>query len=378
MGGVYIKSVGIVPVGEYWEKSLADLMVEAALKALSEAGEVRIDKIVVGNMMSGYLNHQEHLGALLASSLGMKGVEALKVEAACGSGGMAVHEGYVSVKSGEYENVLVVGVEKMKDADTSTLTKGLAMAESADFTQSVGASFISLNAMLMRMYMNRYNVSEEYLDYFPYIAHKNGVTSPHAQFKRAFTLEDIKRSPYIAEPIRLLSSAPSSDGAAAVILTSKPSDVEILASEVSTNELMLTQRENPLKFEATERAFKKAVQRANVDPKSIDFLEVHDAFPVVTALSLEAMGYSQEGQAGLDASKGKYDLNGEYPIATFGGLKARGHPVGGTGVYQIAEAYLHLTNRAGKNQVQGAKLGLTQNVGGIDTTSVVHILRRVE
>ncbi|MGC8593156.1 MAG: thiolase C-terminal domain-containing protein [Nitrososphaeria archaeon] len=377
MSKVFIKSAGLVPVGEHWNKSLTDLMVEASLNALKGQEGVKIDRIVVGNMMSGYLNNQEHLGALLASALGMRGVEALKVEAACGSGGMAVHEGYVSVKSGEYENVLVVGVEKMKDVDTQVLTKALAMAESAEFTQVVGASFISLNALLMRMYMNRYNVQEDYLDHFPVIAHKNAVTAPHAQFKRAFTLEEVKRSPYLAEPIRLLSSAPSSDGAAAVLLSSKPSDVEILASEVSTNELIISQRENPLKFEATEKAFKKAIDKSGVNPSDVDFLEVHDAFPVVAALSLEAMGYSEEGKAGFDAAKGKYNFDGDLPILTFGGLKARGHPVGGTGVYQVVEAYMQLSGTAGKNQIQGAKLGVTQNVGGVDTTSVVHILRRV-
>ncbi len=377
MSKVYIKSAGLVPVGEHWNKSLTDLMVEASLSALKGQENVKIDRIIVGNMMSGYLNNQEHLGALLASALGMKGVEALKVEAACGSGGMAVHEGYISVKSGDYENVLVVGVEKMKDVDTSVLTKALAMAESAEFTQIVGASFISLNALLMRMYMNRYNVQEEYLDHFPVIAHKNAVTASHAQFKKAFTLEEVKRSPYLAEPIRLLSSAPSSDGAAAVLLSSKASDVEILASEVSTNELIISQRGNPLKFEATEQAFKKAVEKSGVKPSDVDFMEIHDAFPVVAALSLEAMGYSEEGKAGFDAAKGKYNFEGDLPILTFGGLKARGHPVGGTGVYQVVEAYMQLSGIAGKNQVQGAKFGLTQNVGGIDTTSVVHILRRV-
>ncbi|MGC8569082.1 MAG: thiolase C-terminal domain-containing protein [Nitrososphaeria archaeon] len=376
MTEVYIHSVGYVPVGEHWNRSLADLMVDAALSAL-KGFSGRIDRIIVGNMLSGYVNHQEHLGALLASSLGMKGVEALKVEAACGSGGMAVHEGYVSVKSGEYENVLVVGVEKMKDVDTSVITKALAMAESADFTQVVGASFISLNALLMRMYMNRYGVEEEYLDYFPMIAHRNAVTAPHAQFRRAFSLEEIKRSPYIAEPIRLLSSAPSSDGAAAVVLSSRPSEVEIAASEVATNELMISQRENPLRFDATAAAFRRAIERSGVDPASVDFLEIHDAFPIVSALSLEAMGYSEEGKAGIDASKGKYSFDGDLPILTFGGLKARGHPTGGTGVYQVVEAYLQLTGQAGKNQVQGAKVGVTQNVGGIDTTSVVHVLRRV-
>ncbi len=377
MSKVFVRSAGLIPVGEYWEKSIGELMYEAASKAIESAGDVKIDRIIVGNMFSGYGTHQEHLGALLASVLGMAGTEALKVEAACASGGMAVHEGYLSVKSGEYKNVLVVGVEKMKDIDTGHLTKALAMAESAEFTQAVGATFISLNALLMGAYMQRYNVPEDQLDYFPVIAHKNGATSPHAQFRRAVSLDDVKRSPPVAPPIRLLSSAPSGDGAAAVILSSEKGDVEMLASETATNELMLFQRDNPLEFKATKAAFAKAIKRAEITKDKIDFIEIHDAFPVVSALSLEAMGFSEEGKAGRDAESGKYNLDGELPIATFGGLKARGHPVGATGVYQVVEAFYQLTEKGGKNQVQGAKVGATQNVGGVDTTSVVHILRRV-
>lgn len=378
MTRVFIRSVGLIPVGEHWEKSIGTMMYEAAAKALEGAGNLKVDRIIVGNMFSGYGAHQEHLGALLASALGLAGTEALKVEAACASGGMAVHEGYVSIKSGEYNNVLVVGVEKMKDLDTGHLTKALAMAESAEFTQAVGATFISLNALLMSYYMQRYNVQEDLLDYFPVIAHRNGAAAPHAQFKRPITLEDVKKSPPVAPPIRLLSSAPSSDGAAAVLLSSEKGDVEVLSSEVSTNDLILFQRENPLDFKATRVAFARAIEKAGVPRGSIDFAEIHDAFPVVSALSLEAMGFSEEGKAGKDAEAGRFNLDGELPIATFGGLKARGHPVGATGVYQVVEAYYQLTGMGGKNQVQGARVGITQNVGGVDTTSVVHVLRRVE
>lgn len=378
MSRVFIRSASALPVSEYWNKSLADLMTDAANRAIDAANVAKVDKIIVGNMMSGYANHQEHLGALLASSLGIKGVEAIKVEAACGSGGAAVHEGYLSVKSGEYENVLVVGVEKMKDMDTPKATKALAMAESSDFTQAVGASFISLNALLMRLYMNSYNVEEELMDYFPVIAHKNAVTSPHAQYRKAVTIEDVKRSQVIADPIRLLSSAPSGDGAAAVVLSAKDGPVEILSSEIATNDLIVAQREEPLRFLATEVAFKKAMQKSGISVQDIDFMEVHDAFPIVASLALEAMGISKKGKAPQDAANGRFNMGSELPILTFGGLKARGHPVGATGAYQIAEAFMQLAGTAGQNQVNGAKVGLTHNVGGVDTTAVIHVLRRVE
>ncbi|MGC8558736.1 MAG: thiolase C-terminal domain-containing protein [Nitrososphaeria archaeon] len=378
MSRVFIRSAYALPVSEYWTKSIADLMTDASNRVIDAVPGVKIDKVIVGNMMSGYANHQEHLGALLASSLGMKGVEAMKVEAACGSGGAAVHEGYLSIKSGEYENVLVVGVEKMKDMDTPKTTKALAMAESSDFTQAVGASFISLNALLMRLYMNSYNVDEELMDYFPVIAHKNAVTSPHAQYKKAITVEDVKRSQVIADPIRLLSSAPSGDGAAAVILSSKEGPVEVLASEIATNDLIVAQREEPLRFLATEIAFRKAMQKSGISASDIDFIELHDAFPIVASLGLEAMGISKRGKAPQDASNGRFNMGSELPILTFGGLKARGHPVGATGAYQVVEAFMQLAGTAGHNQVKGAKVGLTHNVGGVDTTSVIHIMRRVE
>ncbi len=375
MNRIFIRSAGLVPVGEHWEKGLADLMYEAASNALLAVPDVKPDKIIVGNMFSGYAEHQEQLGSLLASALGMAGVSAIKVEAACGSGGVAVHEGYLSIKSGEYENVLVVGVEKMKDMGTGKATKALSMAESAEYTQVAGASFISLNALLSKVYMAHYGRKDEEMASFPVIAHRNGVTAAHAQFRKEITVKDVLSSAIIADPIRLLSSPPAGDGAAAVLLSSKGGDVEVLASEVATNQFIFQERENLLDFMASRIASSRALAKAGIDVSMIDFMEVHDAFPVVAALALESMGISKPGMAPIDAMNGRFNCDGELPIGTFGGLKARGHPVGATGAYQVAEAYLQLSGGAGKNQIGGAKIGLTHNVGGIDSTCAVHVLR---
>lgn len=375
MNKVFIRSAGLVPVGDHWEKGLADLMYEAASNALTAAPDVKPDKIIVGNMFSGYSEHQEQLGSLLASALGMAGVPAIKVEAACGSGGAAVHEGYLSIKSGEYENVLVVGVEKMKDMGTGKATKALSMAESAEYTQVSGASFISLNALLSKVYMAHYGRRDEEMASFPVIAHRNGVTAAHAQFRKEITVKDVLSSAMVADPIRLLSSPPAGDGAAAVLLSSRAGEVEILASEVATNQFIFQERDDLLDFMASRIASSKALSRAGVEASKLDFMEVHDAFPVVAALALESMGISKGGMAPIDAMNGRFNSDGEMPICTFGGLKARGHPVGATGAYQVAEAYLQLSGNAGRNQIGGARIGLTHNVGGIDSTAVVNVLR---
>lgn len=383
MSRVFIASVGLIPIGDHWKESIEDLMIKASLMAMEKAPWATPERVVVGNMFSGVSSSQEHLGALLASGLGLIGVPAYKVEACCGSGGVAVHDGYVAIKAGLADVVLVVGVEKMKDILTAQTTKALAMAEHADYTQALGATFVSLNAMVMRYYMHTYNVSREEMAAFPILAHKNAVTAPHAQFKEEITLQDVLNAPVISDPLTLLDSAPAGDGAAAVLLVSekyasKENLVEVAASEVANNYFLLGEREDPLFLEATYRATKRALEKTNLDINDIDFLEIHDAFSVTAALSLETMGISKRGKAAKDALDGRFSLDGEVPILTFGGLKARGHPVGATGVYQVAEAYLQLTDQAGPNQVKGAKVGLTHNFGALDTTTAVHILKRVE
>lgn len=382
MRRVFIASVGLVPVGEHWKESIEDMMMKASLMAMERAPWAKPERVIVGNMFSGVSSSQEHLGALLASGLGLVGIPAYKVEAACGSGGVAVHDGYVAIKAGLADVVLVVGVEKMKDILTPQVTRALAMAEHADYTQALGATFIALNAMVMRYYMHKYNVSREEMAAFPILAHKNAVTAPHAQLRNEITLQDVLTAPIISDPITLLDSAPVGDGAAALLLVSekyasKENLVEIIASEVANNYFLLGERKDLLFLDATHKATRRALEKAGLELRDIDFLEIHDAFSVTAALSLEAIGISERGKAAKDASNGKFNLNGEVPILTFGGLKARGHPVGATGVYQIAEAYLQLIDQAGPNQVKGAKVGLAHNFGALDTTTAVHILRRV-
>jgi acetyl-CoA C-acetyltransferase len=380
---VYIASAGLTKIGDHWEKSLPDLAVEASRMALKGAPKVKPQEILVGNMFSSIGASQEHLGALLASALGLSGIPAFKVEAACSSGGSAFNVGYSLVGSGAIDSALVVGVEKMRDLEPEEVSQALAMAESAEYTQFVGATFAALNGLLARYYMEQMNVTRDELSAIPVLDHENAVTAEHAQFRKAITSDVVSRSSMIADPLRLFDCAPVGDGAAAVLLVNekaasgaKSKMTEVLGGQVSTTEFSLYEREDMLDFRATRNAFKEAMERAGLSPKKLDLVEVHDAFSVVGALSLEAMGFSKRGAGARDAMEGKYSRGSDLPINTFGGLKARGHPVGATGMYQIVEAHIQLTDRGGKNQVEGAEYAATQNIGGVDTTSAVHVFGR--
>ena len=380
---VYVNSVGLTTIADHWEASILDLAVEASRGALKSYVKKKPDQIIVGNMFSAVGARQEHLGALLADGLGLSGIPAFKVESACSSGGSAFNVGYNLVRSGAVDSALVVGVEKMRDLEPEDVSQALAMAESAEYTQFVGATFAALNGLLARYYMEQMDVSRDELSSIPVIDHSNAVTAAHAQFRKAITPEVVSRSAMIADPLRLFDCAPVGDGAAAVLLANdnaasgtKRKMAEVLGGKIATNDFSLYEREDMLDFKSTRLAFKGAMEQAGLAHGKVSLAELHDAFSVVGALSLEAMGFSKRGRAPKDAKAGRYDRGSELPINTFGGLKARGHPVGATGVYQIAEAYLQLTDQAGKNQVEGAEYAVTQNVGGVDTTAAVHVFGR--
>jgi acetyl-CoA C-acetyltransferase len=380
---VFVASAGLVQVGEHWSKSILDLMAEASLLAMNALPDAKPDRVIVGNMFSGVGASQEHLGALLASQLNLIGVPAYKVEAACGSGGAAVHNAFLSIKAEESDVVLVCGVEKMKDMEVGRVTAALTMADSAEYTQFPGGTFISLNAITHALYLKKYGISREEMAGFPVLGHRNAALSKHAMFKKAITAEDVLRSPLISDPIRLMDSSPVCDGAAALLLLSEKKAkelhaeaVEILASEVAANLFSVYERPDPLDYLATRTAATRALERTGLKLDQMDFMETHDAFSITAALTLESLGVCKPGKAPHDVSTGRFDLTGELPLNTFGGLKGRGHPVGATGVYQVAEAYLQLSEKAEKNQVKGAKIGLTHNMGGLDTTTFIHILRR--
>jgi acetyl-CoA C-acetyltransferase len=388
MSRVYVAGVGATRIDEHWDKSLRDLMVEASLKAINDAGLSRrdIEAIFVGNMSSGYLQGQEHLGSLLATWLGIPGVAASKVEAACASGGAAVHNAFLAVKSGVYDCVLVVGVEKLTDAVTSDATSALIMAEDQEYIAFTGFSFVALNALVYKAYMKKYRARQEEIASFAVHDHKYAVNNPLAQYPRLISLEEVMRSPVVADPVRLLESAPLGDGSAALVLCSenklkelRDRDVlvELAGSSISTEIFSVHDRTDLTTIGASVKASRKAYAMAGVEPKDVDVVEVHDAFTVLGVIHLEDLGFAEKGAGWRLLSEGQLEKDGDVPTNTMGGLKAQGHPVGATGVYQIYDVVAQLRGEAGKNQVDGAEVGLAQNVGGVGGTVTVHILRRV-
>ncbi len=381
MREVAIIGIGQTPVGEHWTTSLRHLAFEAARNALRDANVDKVDAIYVGNMLSGEITGQEHLGALVADFLGLSGVEALKIEAACASGSAAVRVGTMAVASGMADIVLAMGVEKMTDTSGRETTAALAMAADAEYEVSQGVSFVALNALLMRRYMYEYGWQHRDFANFAVNAHTNGMNNPNAMFRFPVTPEAYERSPIISSPVGLLDASPVCDGAAAVILapaeyarTLSPAPVLIKGSAIATAPLAIHDRPDPLVLEAAVLSAQRAYKMAGITPADVDFFELHDAFAIMAALSLEAAGFAERGKGVQMALDGEITREGRLPISTMGGLKARGHPVGATGVYQIVEAALQLRGLAGENQLARARLGMTQNIGGSGATIITHIL----
>jgi acetyl-CoA C-acetyltransferase len=381
MRKVSIVGLGQTKVGEHWDKSLRHLAGDAVLAAMQHAGVDRADALYVGNMLSGQLTGQEHLGALVADFVGLRGIEAIKVEAACASGAAAVRQALIAVASGVAEIAVAVGVEKMTDEVGASVTSGLAMAADSDYETAHGLSFVAINALLMRRYMYEFGYRREDFAPFTVNAHANAVNNPHAMFQRPVNAEAFAKAAMIASPISLLDSSPICDGAAAVVLvsgeqarafTDRP--VRIAASAVATDAVALHDRRDPLFLQAAHDSAYKAYLQAGIHLEDIDLFELHDAFTVMSALSLEAAGFAERGKGVALALEGEIRLNGRIPIATMGGLKARGHPVGATGVYQIVEVAQQLRGEANANQLADARWGMAQNIGGSGATIVTHIL----
>lgn len=384
MRDVAIIGIGQTPVQEHWAISIRHLALEASLNALHDANIEKVDAVYVGNMMSGEITGQEHLGALVADGLGQFGVEAMKIEAACASGAAALRVGMMAVASGMNDLVLVTGVEKMTDTSGRETTAALAMAADAEYEVAQGVSFVSLNALLMRRYMYEYGWERKDFANFVVTAHVNGMNNPNAMFHMKVTPEQYARCATIADPVGLLDASPVCDGAAAVILapaeyarTLSPAPIRIRGSGIATAPIAVHDRKDPLALEAARLSAKRAYEMAKVKPQDISFFELHDAFTIMSALSLEASGFAERGQGVRLALDGEITLQGRIPIATMGGLKSRGHPVGATGIYQIVEAVLQLRGLAGKNQLPNTRLGMTQNIGGSGATIITHILEAI-
>ncbi|HET9915102.1 MAG TPA: thiolase domain-containing protein [Anaerolineales bacterium] len=383
MRQVAILGIGQTKIDEHWELSLREIGGNAALAALHDAGMDKVEALFVGNMLSPLISAQNQLGAFFADWIGLWHQEAVKMEAACGSGAAAFRAGLMAVASGDIDAALVLGVEKMTDKSGHDITAALATAADADYEVEQGVSFVGLNALVMRRYMHEYGWKHADFAPFSINAHANAMHNPFARLHQKINVEQFEKSAMVATPINLLDASPTGDGAAAVVLVpaekvaslnGKPR-VTVAGSGSATDSMAVHSRKDPLFLSAAYQSAKRAYEMANVGPRDIDVFELHDAFSIMSALSLEACGFAERGQGirlGLDNEIGP---KGRVPICTRGGLKARGHPVGATGMYQIVEVVQQLRGECGATQVDGTKVGMTQNIGGSGATILTHILK---
>lgn len=378
MRPVSIVATAQLPVVKAHPDSLSQMAATVIRQALHNASVTGAEAMYVGNMLADELQNQKHLGALFADEAGLHGIEALRIGAATAGGAGALRVAYLAVASGEVDLALVVGAEKMSEGSA---VPALAKALDAKYEVPLGANMINRNAELMRMYMERYKVPKNGFVNFAVNAHKNAKHNPNAMFRKPVTAAAARSSRVIYAPLRLYDSAPICDGAAAVLLA--PTDqakaytdapVHILASAVATDYFQLEDRPSALQLRAAELSSQKAYKAANVTSADVSLFEVHDAFSIMSALQLEAAGFAAPGRGWRLAHEDKIGLKGKIPITTMGGLKARGHPIGATALYQTCELVLQLTERAGKNQVRKPKVGMMQSIGGVASTVVTHIL----
>lgn len=379
MRDVVVIGAGMTKFGELWDKSIKDIFIEAALKAIEDAGVKQIDSMYVGAMSSGLFVGQEHLGAVMADYLGVTPIPATHVESACASGGVSFRQAYLEVASGASDIVLAGGVEKMTDG--ADVTEALATAADQEYEVYQGVTFPGLYAMIAQAHMKEFGTTRKQLAAVAVKNHRNGAKNPNAQFRSEITLDQVLNATMVSDPFGLLDCSPVSDGAAAVIVTTmemakklKKKPIKVIASAQASDTIALHSRPSITTLGSVVSAAKKAYKMAGLKPSDIDLCEVHDCFTIAEIVVSEDLGFFKKGEGGKAAEKGLTAIGGKIPINTSGGLKSKGHPVGATGIAQIIEIYEQLNGKAGDRQVKGARIGMAQNMGGSGASCVIHIL----
>jgi acetyl-CoA C-acetyltransferase len=382
MAEVLIAGIGQTTVGEHWELSLRELALRAIEAARADAVGLQPQALFAGNMTAPALSRQAHLATLIADFAGLTGVEAATLEAAGASGAAALRAGYLAVASEAVDVALVVGVEKLTDQVGSGVEAALALGQDSDHESVEGLTPTAQAALIMRRYLHEFAAPRQAFAGFALTAHANGASNPHAMFRKAITPDAYHKAGVVSDPLNLFDVAPSADGAAALLLAradllppSYPHPlVRVAGSSVASDTLALHDRPDPLAFQAVRLSVERACRQARITPLQVDFFELFDSYSIYAALALEAAGFAGRGEGWKLAQDGQIGLQGSLPAMTMGGLKARGHPGGATGVYQVVEAVLQLRDQAGANQVPGARRALVQSLGGPASTAITHVL----
>lgn len=405
MRDVAVIGAGMTRFGKFLERSMKDLAREAVEEALKTAGveQQALEAAVVGNAMAGLISGQECIrGQVVLREMGIGGIPVVNTENACASSATAFHLAWLYVASGMYDIALALGMEKLYHEDKKRSFQAIGSAVDVEFMQQLLAAmksqpkaegegkpgepgksrsmFMDFYAIFARAHMEKYGTTKEQFAKIAVKNHYNGSLNPRAQYQHACTLEEVLASPLVAEPLTRLMCSPIGDGAAAVILTSAENASRFTSKPVYVRASVLASGDDPEpgKPGITTRAARKAYEMAGIGPEDIHVAEVHDASAPAELVIYEELGFCQPGEGGKLIDEGVTALTGRLPVNTSGGLLAKGHPVGATGVAQICEVFWQLRGEAGKRQVAKAKVGLTENGGGMVRNEAaalsVHIL----
>ena len=389
MRDVAVIGVGVTRFGELWDKSFRALGIEAGMKAMEDANlsGSEVDGIFIGNMSAGRFINQQNIASLIVdySGLATNNVPATRIEAGGASGAVAFRQAVMAVASGLNDVVLVGGAEKMTDLDDVSINSILDSTADAEWEAGMGVTFAGLHAMIAQRMIHEGTATREEIASFAVNSHYHGALNPNAQFRKAITLDTVLKSGPVASPLGMFDCAPITDGAASLVLcpleeARKHTDsyVKISAVEQASDSLGLFQRSDITSYGATVKAAEKAYRRAGISAKDIDVAEVHDAYTVSGIMALQDLGFFKKGEAGKAVLEGRCQLGGDaVTVNTSGGLKARGHPIGATGVAQIVEIVEQLRGSADKRQVENARYGLAQSSGGTGSTVAVSILEAI-
>lgn len=375
MSAVYVAGVGITKFGKREEK-LDELLTEAARNAINNSGIEKFDQIYVGSMSPEELSGEGNLASVVTEKLNLIPTPATRIETASSTGASAILEAFLAISSGYHKTVLIVAGEKMTHLETKRVSKILAEVL-ADDEREYGLTMPSLAALITRHYMWKYKIPRKTISLISVKNHYNATLNPYAHFQKEITIEDVEKSKIISTPLTLYDCAPISDGACAIVLTSEKTDIKISGIGQGTDYISIEKRKSLTSFPATKVAAENAYKMAGRKPSDIEVAEIHDAFTPFELIGLEDTGIFPEGKSYIPLEKGETKIEGIIPVNPSGGLKARGHPVGASGLAQIVELVFQMKGEAGRRQVKKAGITLSQSTGGLATNNIVTILEKI-
>jgi acetyl-CoA C-acetyltransferase/acetyl-CoA acyltransferase len=379
-----VAGAGVTKFGSYPERTGRDMFAEAGLAALDQSGVPAedVEALYYGNFMGELAEHQGHQGPLMAEMVGID-APATRYEAACASAGAAIREAVRAIRSGEANVIMVGGTERMTNIGTAGATDALSIAADALYEIRAGMTFPGAYALMARAYFREYGGTREDLAHVAVKNHEHALVNEHAQLRKEITVEDALDAPMVADPLGLYDACPISDGAAAAVLTSESyadehgldAPIAVSGTGQGGDNLALQDRAHYAQTPAADKAATEAYTDAGIEAADVDVAEVHDCFTIAEVLALESLSLFERGEAITAARDGTTTRHGDLPINLSGGLKAKGHPVGATGVAQLATLTWVLDGSHPRaDAVPDGTVGIAHNAGGTVASTTVHVL----